>query len=65
MQPSTLDFDRVLLELESLMRSRRRSVEETRLSSYSLLARVGKRLKSRRALTGLIFYSQTLCAGRD
>ena len=27
MQPSTLDFNRVLLELESLMRSRRRSVD--------------------------------------
>jgi signal transduction histidine kinase len=27
---------------------------------YSLLAGVGKRLKSRRALTGLTFYSQTL-----
>jgi hypothetical protein len=33
MQPSTLDFNRVLLEFESLIRLRRSSVEETRLSS--------------------------------
>ena len=56
MQPSTLDFNRVLLEFESLIRSRRSSVEETRFSSTLCSQGSGSGLKSRRALTGLTFY---------